>query len=238
MSTAIVWHDLECGGYSADLPLWRELAAEADGPVLDVGAGTGRVALDLARRGHAVTALDSDAELLATLRDRAGELPVGTVCADARTFALERRFALILVPMQTVQILGGAAGRTAFLERARAHLEPGGRLAAALAVELEAVEPEEAAFPLPDLREIDGVVYASQPVAVRPRAGQWVIERVREVVALDGRRTVTHDEVRLDGLAPEELAEEAWRAGLELEEVRRIGETEEHVASEVVIVRG
>ena len=58
MSLAVRWHDLECGGYDVDLPLWRELAAEAGGPVLDVGAGTGRVALDLARRGVAVTALD------------------------------------------------------------------------------------------------------------------------------------------------------------------------------------
>ncbi len=53
---AVVWHDLECGGYSADLPLWRELAARcavsAGARVLDLGAGTGRVSLDLARAGH------------------------------------------------------------------------------------------------------------------------------------------------------------------------------------------
>ncbi|MDQ6751787.1 MAG: hypothetical protein M3Z33_13685, partial [Actinomycetota bacterium] len=64
------WHDLECGAYSADLPLWLELAAGAGGPVLDVGAGTGRVALELARAGHVVTALDSDAGLLCALRGR------------------------------------------------------------------------------------------------------------------------------------------------------------------------
>ena len=62
MSTAfsplIVWHDVECGGYAADLPLWRELAHAESGPVLDVGAGTGRVALDLAREAHRVTALE------------------------------------------------------------------------------------------------------------------------------------------------------------------------------------
>ena len=50
----VVWHDVECGGYDADLPLWRELAREAGGPVLDVGAGTGRVALR-ARRAPATT---------------------------------------------------------------------------------------------------------------------------------------------------------------------------------------
>ena len=68
MSTRdVVWHDLECGGYDADLPLWRELAREAAGGVLDVGAGTGRVALDLAAAGHDVTALDLDPALLDVL---------------------------------------------------------------------------------------------------------------------------------------------------------------------------
>ena len=52
---AVIWHDVECGAYAADLPLWRELAAGRSGPVLEIGCGTGRVALDLARDGHAVT---------------------------------------------------------------------------------------------------------------------------------------------------------------------------------------
>ena len=35
----VLWHDLECGSYAEDLPLWHELAGTAPGPVLDVGAG-------------------------------------------------------------------------------------------------------------------------------------------------------------------------------------------------------
>jgi len=66
---AVIWHDVECGGYAEDLELWRELAAAADGPVLDVGAGTGRVALDLGGRGFEVVALDLDADLLGALRE-------------------------------------------------------------------------------------------------------------------------------------------------------------------------
>ena len=57
----VIWHDLECGRYAEDLPLWRSLASEYGDPVLDVGAGTGRVTIELARAGHRVTALDIDA---------------------------------------------------------------------------------------------------------------------------------------------------------------------------------
>ena len=71
MTAAVIWHDVECGSYAEDLPLWRSLAAEYGDPVLDVGAGTGRVTLDLARAGYRVTALDRDPDLLAALGDRA-----------------------------------------------------------------------------------------------------------------------------------------------------------------------
>src|SRR6185295_9885159 len=102
MNLDALWHDLECGAYGEDLPMWRALAAEAGGAVLDVGAGTGRVTLDLASRGVRVVALDVDAPLLDALRHRAGGLPVETVVADARSFAVDRRFALVIVPMQTL----------------------------------------------------------------------------------------------------------------------------------------
>ncbi|HEX4718759.1 MAG TPA: class I SAM-dependent methyltransferase, partial [Thermoleophilaceae bacterium] len=91
MNLEALWHLLECGGYSEDLPLWRALADEAGGAVLDIGAGTGRVALDLAARGVPVVALDANAALLEALERRAAGLPVETVVADARGFSLGRR---------------------------------------------------------------------------------------------------------------------------------------------------
>ena len=111
LSDPAIWHDLECGSYAADLPLWRALADRTGGPVLDVGAGTGRVALDLARRGHEVIALDCDEGLLEALGPRAEGLPVRTLAADARDFALDAPVRLCIVPMQTIQLLGGRRGR-------------------------------------------------------------------------------------------------------------------------------
>ena len=170
----MIWHDAECGSYAADLPLWLRLAEAAGGPVLDVGAGTGRVAAHLARHGHAVTALDRDGDLLAALRERTAGLDVEVVQADARDFEIPRAFALCVVPMQTIQLLGGAEGRLAFLRGARAHLRSGGdpgRRADRGPGRLRA--PSDAAsLPAPDVREHDGWAYFSQPVAVRPRDGR------------------------------------------------------------------
>jgi len=135
LADAVIWHDVECGGYEADLGLWRELAATADGPVLELGCGTGRVALDLAARGIDVTALDSDPALIRALDERArrqGEA-LETAVADARTFSLRRRgFALAIAAMQVTQLMDGRDGRAAMLSRVREHLGPGGVLAAAL----------------------------------------------------------------------------------------------------------
>lgn len=232
------WHDLECGRYTADLALWRELAAAAGGPILDVGAGTGRVALLLAAEGHEVVALDHDPGLLAVLRERGGER-VATEAADARAFALGRAFALVLVPMQTVQLLGGRTGRAAFLARAAEHLLAGGRLAVALADPLEGFDAEgdPLALPLPDLAERDGVLLSSQPVRVREEEGGWVIERLRQVVGADGRRTEAPDSIRLDAVSPAELEDEGRAAGLAAEERRRVEATAEHVGSSVVVMR-
>jgi SAM-dependent methyltransferase len=234
---SVLWHDLECGGYDEDLSVWRELAARAAGPVLDLGAGTGRVALDLARAGHEVVALDVDAGLLAALRERAGDLPVTTVRADARAYDLGRRFALLLAPMQTVQLLGGAEGRRAFLAAAVAHLAPGGLLACALADALEAFDAEHDLPPAPDRTEVDGVLYASTPVAVRDRGDRAAIERVRAIVAPGGPRTASTDVIELDRIDVAGLEAEAAAHGLRPERPVPIRQTDEYVGSTVAMLR-
>jgi SAM-dependent methyltransferase len=232
----VIWHDVECGSYEADLPLWRELAEACGGPVLDLGAGTGRVALDLAGRGHEVHALDVDPLIVEALRGRAGDLPVTVHLADARSFDLGRRFPLVLAPMQTTQLLGGRQARAGMLTRCLRHLEPGGLLAAALAAEVVAFDDEDA-VPVPDLRELHGIVYASRPVAIREEDDAFVLERLRERVATDGSREVSADVVRLDRLTPDELEDEGRAAGFAVEPRRHVARTDDHVGSEVVVLR-
>jgi SAM-dependent methyltransferase len=239
VSAHVVWHDVECGRYGADLKLWRELARAAGGPVLDVGAGTGRVALRLAEEGLDVTALDVDGELLAVLeqRARAAGVEVGTVRADAADFDLPERFALIAVPMQTLQLLPGEAARGGFFASARRALVPGGLVAAAIADELEPFE-EQSPLPSPDVGEAEGLRYLSQPVAVRERPGAVRIERIRQVVSPDGTRTSEDDVIELRTLSAEGLAGEAEAHGLRAEAPLEIPATLEHVGSTVVMLRG
>jgi SAM-dependent methyltransferase len=235
-----MWHDVECGSYTADLPLWRRLAREAGGAVLDVGAGTGRVALDLARAGRRVTALDLDPELLAELARRADAagLEVGVVRADARDFAIPgTTFALIAVPMQTIQLLPDAAARAGFFAAARRVLAPGGLVALALA---ETPEPFEGpgVLPVPDVGEAGGWRFVSQPLAIRLGPDTWTIERERHLVAPDGSRTAEDDRIELAVLTAGELASEGEAAGLRAEPAEHVAATDDHVGSEVVILRG
>jgi SAM-dependent methyltransferase len=233
--STVVWHDVECGAYTADLPLWEELAAAAGGPVLDVGAGTGRVALHLARAGHDVTALDIDAELLAELERRADEagVRVPTIVADAAAFDLAG-FALVAVPMQTIQLLADRAG---FFASARRALLPGGLVALAVATDLETFEGTRH-LPDPDVGQRGGTRFVSQPTAVRAVPGATRIERLRQTIGPDGERSAAHDAIELATITVAELEAEGAAAGLRPEPARTIDPTPEHVGSEVVLLRG
>ncbi len=249
-ASTVIWHDLECGAYTADLALWRELAAPAGSgldaqPLLDIGAGSGRVALDLAARGYRVTALDIDPKLLDALHTRATDAhtPVETVCADARAFELRRRhFVVCLAPMQTVQLLGGADGRLSFLRQVHRHLRPGGLLACAIVSDIEPFDCAAGDLgPSPETTHVDGVRYLSSATRVHVDAQRVRIERERSILGAEqaGRATPApeHNVIELDRLTATQLASEGRQAGLTPAGTRSIPATEEHVGSEVVLLR-
>jgi SAM-dependent methyltransferase len=220
----VIWHDLECGGYDADLALWRELAdGSHDGspadPILEIGAGGGRVALDLAHAGHRVTALDLDRRLLNALSARDARAQVELVCADARTFELSRGdFGLCLAAMQTVQLLGGEAGRAAFLRRVRAHLRPGGVLACAIVSDFESFDCARRILP---------------KGGERPREGST---RLPHLGARSPTRAGERDVIELDLVSVEQLEREGIAAGLRPGTPRRVEATDEYLGSDVVLL--
>ena len=148
-----------------------------------------------------------------------------------RSFVLGRRFALILAPMQTVQLLDGEI--EGFARSCASHLAPGGVVAVARA---NPPEYEGAVKPLPDMREADGWLWSSQPVAVRRAAGGMVIERRRETVSPSGERTVEPDEILLTATTPEQLEATGARHGLLPLPRRVIAETDDYVGSDVVML--
>jgi SAM-dependent methyltransferase len=249
-ATAAIWHDVECGGYDADFRLWEELAERSGGPILDLGCGTGRVALHLARRGHRVYALDRDPELLAALSERAsgsshsgvgqepdapGNTPVEPIHADACAFELPEQVALALAPMQLLQLLAGPAERTACLAAVAAHLWPGGLFAAAIVEEaLGGFNREEDV--VPDTREIDGWVYASLPVEADVDSRRIAIRRLRKVVSPAGELERSDDRVELLRLDATTLEAEAAGAGFCPAGRRQIPPTLDHIGSAVVLL--
>ncbi|HWT89960.1 MAG TPA: class I SAM-dependent methyltransferase [Solirubrobacterales bacterium] len=231
-----IWHDVECGGYEADLPLWEEMVAAAGGPILDLGCGTGRVALHLAGHGHEVTGLDREPELVAELSARAGDLSCRGEVGDARDFALERRdFALVLAPMQLLQLFSGPAERTACLAAVAEHLRPGGVFAAAIVEEvLGGFNRENQA--VPDSREVDGRVYASLPIETAVDRERITIRRLRKVVSPAGVLERSDDQIVLRQLSAATLEAEAAAVGLAPIGRREIPPTLDHVGSTVVLL--
>jgi len=117
-----------------DLPFWLELARRYDGSILELGCGSGRVLLPLARQGHRVVGLERDAEMLTVLHEVLTpdlEVQVQLVQGDMAAFNLGQRFTLILLPCNTISTLS-AVQRRGMLECVRRHLRPDGLFAASL----------------------------------------------------------------------------------------------------------
>ncbi len=118
----------------ADVALYAQLAQRYGGPVLELGVGTGRVALALARAGVAVVGVDSMAGMLARARARVAELPAGARArielrrGDMRRLSLRRRFALVLAPFNAFNHLYSRSDLERTLAGCRRHLARGGRL--------------------------------------------------------------------------------------------------------------
>ena len=117
-----------------DVAFFVDMAQALGGPVLEIGCGTGRVLIPIARAGIEITGLDLSPSMLAICRDKlAAERAeiqdrVQLVEGDMRDFDLGRDFALITLPFRPFQHLISVEDQIACLAAINRHLRPGGRL--------------------------------------------------------------------------------------------------------------
>jgi SAM-dependent methyltransferase len=98
-----------------------------DGAVLELGIGTGRIALPLARRGVPVHGIDLSPDMVAELRARPGAAAVGVTVGDFATTRVDGRFRLAYLVRNTIMNLTSQDAQVACFQNVAAHLEPGGR---------------------------------------------------------------------------------------------------------------
>ncbi len=121
------FYDAQHADLTADLVFYLYFARQADGPVLEVGCGTGRLMLPLVEAGIAVTGVDTSPAMLAVARRQLGERAV-LVEGDMRTISLPDRYALVIISINTFMHLLTTKDQLAALTNLARHLQPQGRL--------------------------------------------------------------------------------------------------------------
>lgn len=221
-------YDLDLLDDPGDLDLWLALAGRADGPILELAAGTGRLAVALAEAGHHVTAVDLDPAMLGRARARAAAAELADdriefVEADLLGLRLPGagRHAMAFIALNSLMLLASRAAQREAFRTMAAHLAPGGL--AVVDVWLPDAE---------DLARFDGRVILEWPRTdpetghVVTKAGSANHDAATGVITLtaiyeEGRqgepaaRWVRRDRLRL--VAADELAAFAEDAGLRVE---------------------
>lgn len=209
-------------GRDEQLSMYRALAAESGGPVLELGCGTCIITIDLARAGYNVTGLDFSPDVLDVARRKIeGESPevqarIRLVEGDMRQFRLAGAFGLILIPTNTFGCLVEDADQQNCLRCVRDHLSDSG----VLIIEERFYSP----MALVRLSEQTGAVHQHEG-RVNPATGLYTsynsatrhVDFARQLIY--GRSFV--EEVQADGSVKRYLSEERDHKGHAWWDVRR-----------------
>jgi SAM-dependent methyltransferase len=215
----------------ADVSFFVEAAIQAEGPVLEVGCGTGRVLIPTARAGVEITGLDLSPHMLAVCRKRLKAEPkevrsrVRLMKGDMRHFALEQKFKLVTLPFRPFQHLTTVEDQIACLDCIRQHLKKGGKIILDIfnpSLEALANQPigeemaEEPEFSMPDGRR----VIRRHMVAARDVFNQIIhSELVYYVTHPDGRKERMVQAFPMRYFFKFEAEHLLTRAGFEVEQV-------------------
>jgi SAM-dependent methyltransferase len=130
------YYDLDLQDDPGDTGLYLAMAARTGGPILELAAGSGRLAVPLAAAGYHVTAVDNDPAMLrraaaawAVFRPRGRRRPSGDlelIEADLTALTLERRYGLAFIALNSLLLLDGPEAQRRAMGVLAAHLRPGG----------------------------------------------------------------------------------------------------------------
>jgi SAM-dependent methyltransferase len=128
------YYDLDLADEREDIDMYLALARSTDGPILELAAGSGRIAVPLAAAGYQVTGVDIDAQMLdrartawAAAKAIAGGGSLDLVEGDITDLDLGRRFGLVILAFNSLLLLADRAAQLAALRVMAAHLDKGGR---------------------------------------------------------------------------------------------------------------
>ncbi len=125
-------YDLFYDDFQEDVEMYRGFAERTGEPILEVGSGTGRVALALAEAGHTIVGLELSEAMRAVAQHKADRAQltdrVEFVSGDMRRFQIDRHFGLIIVPLNTFLHNLTLDDQLATLACLKQHLRPGGLL--------------------------------------------------------------------------------------------------------------
>lgn len=133
-----------------------------DGPTLELGIGTGRIAIPLAERGVRVCGIDASVKMVAQLHKKAPNLHIPVTICDLSEFDLPDRFGLIYVVGNTFFVLQSQEAQVRCFQRVAAHLRPGGKFVLACFVpdlrRLQSGQSTRVMAVTPDIVKIDATM--------------------------------------------------------------------------------
>jgi SAM-dependent methyltransferase len=195
-TSLVRYYDAETADYAIDLPAYGVLLERFGGPLLDVGCGTGRVALAFARQGLSVVGIDTSQPMLDRAKARQSGGTVNWHLADVTELALDERFGLAVFAYNGFMHLLEQEQQVAALARLAAHIKPGGGLAIDIANPVEMFRVEDT----------PGLVFERQ--FTDPETGQVVmqqslasVDRAQQIMSL----TWVYDRIGPDGIVHRDL---------------------------------
>ncbi len=115
--------------FNDDVPFWIDVAEKYGEPILEMACGTGRLTIPLAQRGHLISGLDKSESMLkeAKRKSRQVNVDIEWIYGDARDFYLNKKFALIFIPFNSLSELHSLEEIELFFYCVRRHLRSDGR---------------------------------------------------------------------------------------------------------------